>query len=233
MRNFLPFHKAYLGYQSPVKNGSNSFLCFTIIENLQQFDFLLISQASKRGIKLSKNKCHIKIIDTLSEGILKEAWEIWESLVARTGWRRGQFNKTFFEKSWLELLDIPGTTIVGCFENKSECLIAWLIVKIIDDIAYIDTIASHASYLSLRPNHLLTYMFIISVRNNPNIKKIHYGLKSSSDSLQAFKKSFGFQERNIPVYSKFNPVFEIVAKNFFRKTYSRLTGAHEKRDEIL
>jgi len=222
-RPSLPLRHSFLGYQSPQHSGTNSRVVFNMIEDLTQFDIGCLDKSKPRALRKASRRCVVEILQTLNSTIEMQATDVWNSLVERSGWNH-PLNPRTLTDSWRRLLDLPGTTILGCFDSNDHRLIAWLICKLIGNVAYIDTIASHSSYMDHRPNDLLIYSFLMSAKKNSHISMAHYSLRSRIASLERFKESMGFRPCSIPVYTHLRPGVKALLKTLSKRNFERLMG---------
>jgi hypothetical protein len=212
-----------LGLQVPIRGKTNSQIGFNIIQKLQEFDDDLLDPSKPRAIRKSLRKCSLKIINRNDDKKIHESLLVWNSLVRRTGWKK-QLTLQQFQNSWYETISLPGTSIIACIDNEKDIVIGWLIAKLINNIAYIDTIASHSDFLGNRPNDLMVYSFIRSAQKNSNITIAHYSLVSQIKELERFKKSMGFKPVLIPVYSDINQMVSLTLRYLFKGKYNRMMG---------
>ena len=119
---------------------------------------------------------------------------------------------------------MPGTTILTGKDLASGKRAGFLIVKLIGDTAFVDTIASHTELLHANVNDALMYCFLVSAKAVPGIHKAHYAIKSYDRHLEDFKKSVGFTQTNYPAYTCLRPGVRPALKTLFPRQYARMTG---------
>lgn len=227
----LPFTKSFVGFQVIIdaKEKSNSQLVYNVLPLFENYSLKIVDAKRRNSIRKGNNLCFVRKIekDLLGKEVIKEATEVWNSLTVRTSWKTKK-SEDFMDYSWKELLDIPGNHIIGCFDKGSGKLIAWLIIKCIDGVLFVDTIASHSGYLEKNPNDILIFAALqnASVRG---FKNAHYAMKSYVTSLETFKQSFGFVPTGFPAYVNINFPFNVMMNMFFKKELKRTFRGHLKR----
>lgn len=187
------------GWQYPVTEAreSNSLVWLNVIHDLSAYDISKVASNKRRAVRKGFRNLHIEVVNPAEESLAREACEVWNSHVERTGWNTPMSTEDFV-KSWRELADWPGTTVLTAraHENRAE-LCAWLIARTIDDTVYVDTIASHTDRLTHRPNDAIIFSCLASA-SSMGIRHAHYSLKSRLETLEAFKESLGFVAHPFP-----------------------------------
>ena len=221
----LPLRKRFLAYQHITGNSksANSKLVINVINDLSTYSVATIDAKRRNSIRKGSRLCEVRLIERSDSDLFEECRETWNDLSARTGWKEPLERETFYE-SWSTLLDLPGTTIIVGFDEESGKVAGFLIVKVLDDTAYVDTIASRSSLLRTNVNDILLYSFIKSAQMVPGVRKVHYAIKSYIESLECFKTSFGFDPHTFPAYTCFLPGIEALLKIFRKADYNRLIG---------
>lgn len=187
------------GWQYPVAEDAphNSLVWLNVIHDLRQYDISKVASNKRRAVRKGFRNLHIEVVNPADESLAREACEVWNSHVERTGWNTPMSTDDFV-KSWRELADWPGTTVLTAraHENKAE-LCAWLIARTIDNTVYVDTIASHTERLTHRPNDAIIFSCLASA-SRMGIRHAHYSLKSRLETLETFKESLGFVAHPFP-----------------------------------
>lgn len=220
----LPVQKSFLGFQCLCKNSiSNSKQIINTILNIAQYDESSINSKRRNSIRKGVSLCTLKVLSDINESIIEECTEVWNNFVQRTGWKK-RIETEYLKKTWSELLELPGTTIILGREKTSGRIGGFLITKLIGDTAYVDTIASHSAFLKINVNDILMFSFIKSSQQIPHIKKVHYAIKSFDEKLEKFKTSIGFSHEIYPSYTYLRPGIKFILKIARKKNYNRLIG---------
>jgi len=216
--------KSILGYQLRSDHeNSNSFFSFRMIYDLKNYSEENISAKRRNLIRKGIERSYINTIDINNYEIIEHCLNIWNEHSARTGWKR-KLNYNYFFSSWNELLQCPGTTILYIKEKETSRIIGWLIVKIIGEMAFIDTIATSTEKGRTNPNDSLIYTAIMNLKDIPKVKCVQYGLSSPIESLENFKESIGFKIIKLPSFLHVNPILKIFLKSFKPNVWERLRG---------
>jgi hypothetical protein len=220
----LPFAKRYLGCQYVVEDAAqaNSFIFVNVIQNLPLYSSASIPE-KRRAIKKGLRLCSLYILDHFDKEVVEGCRESWNNLVRRTGWKT-VVSQLEFEESWKALVNLPGTSIlVGC-EKETGKIAGFLIIKIINQTAYVDTIASMDTLLHLNVNDALLYAFLVNAQRIPTVQNAHYSLVSNVIKLERFKRSLGFVPIKYPARTVLTPGVGIMLKRLFPDKYKRLIG---------
>ncbi len=229
---FVPFSKQpaglsgrpLLGWQWPVAiPAANSKVWMNVIHDLSRYGLDAVAENKRRAIRKGLRELQISAVDAGNGRVCEEALEVWNSHVARTGWNR-PMSLDRFSQTWSELGGWPGTTVLaarGGVGDQRMC--AWLIVRVIDDTVYIDTLASHTDRLESRPNDTIIFSCLCAAQTQ-GARRAHYSLKSDISSLEAFKQSMGFEAYPFPARLRLRFPVGTALRLFKPKTYHRLRG---------
>jgi len=213
------------GWQYPVADeaAGNSLVWLNVIQDLSDYDISKVAANKRRAVRKGFRNLAIEVVDPSNEGLAREACEVWNSHVERTGWNTPMAADDFV-RSWRELARWPGTTVVTAraVENRAE-MCAWLIARTIDRTVYVDTIASHTDRLAHRPNDAIIFACLASA-SGMGIKHAHYSLKSRLESLEAFKESLGFVAHPFPAQLHLRWPIGPGLRTFSPGNYKRLLG---------
>ena len=217
--------KSYLGYQYIVTNNSdaNSKLTINTIFDLKNYDPFNLKSKRRNKIRQGFKRCDLEILDCYNKRIFDECRLVWNSLSKRTNWKQPAKAKTF-DSEWQMLLDCPGVSIILAREKKSDRIAGFMIVKIIGDTAYSDTIAVRTDMLPTRANDALRYAFLINSKRLDNVTKGYSAIKSSLKGLELFKSELGYTPYPFHAVTKLNIGVKIVLKTFFTDKYKRMTA---------
>lgn len=221
----LTFRQRYLGcqYRTEDLRSQNSFLVFNVIEDIKHYSASSIDDKRRAAVRKGLRVCVLQVVDRFEKEIFDGSSKAWNHLVARTGWKQ-KLNSKLFEESWKKLLDLPGCTIMVGLDRQTGLVAGFLVVKVIERTAYIDTIASNDMTAPLNINDLLVYSFLMNAKNITNVQYIHYGLVSPVAELEKFKRSFGFKAKKYPATTILTPGVGLLLENFFSEKYNRLLG---------
>ena len=203
---FTPFSSEYrspgklglLGWQFPVEEArADSRVWMNVIHDLPSFGIDIVAENKRRAVRKGLRQLHVTIANPRDPALCREACEVWNSHVARTGWNR-PFEVSRFQESWAELADWPGTSVLTARPRTGDGkLCAWLIARVIDHTVFVDTLASHTDRLADRPNDAIVFSALASAQA-AGVAHAHYSLKSDVTSLEEFKTSLGFVAHPFP-----------------------------------
>jgi hypothetical protein len=198
-RDRLP-RRVLLGAQWPVGEGapSNSRVWMNTIDDLSTYGLESVASNKRRAIRKGIGALHVAREDPSVEDVARQACEVWNSHVQRTGWNRPMEPAVFVE-SWRELAEWPGTTLLCARDRETGVLCAWSLARVVDDVAYVDTLASHSDRLAHRPNDTIIHTLLLMARD-AGARRAHYSLRSRLPTLEAFKDSLGFRPRGFPCH---------------------------------
>lgn len=186
-----------LGAQWPVEpQHADSRVWMNVARDIAGYDLSRVDADKRRAVRKGLRGLSIAPGNPADPQFAAEARDVWNSHVERTGWNR-RYEAAEFTASWRELAQMPGTTVLAARDRISGVLCAWLIVRVIDDVAYMDTLASHTERLDNRPNDAIVYAAVASAAA-AGVRHAHYSLRSSVTSLEAFKRSLGFEPIAFP-----------------------------------
>ncbi|MBL8879593.1 MAG: hypothetical protein JNG88_10785 [Phycisphaerales bacterium] len=212
-----------LGWQFRTDDAvANSKVWMNVIHDLAGFDISRVDPDKRRAVRKGLKGLNLVPLNPSDVGVAAEACEVWNSHVARTGWNTAMSIERF-AATWRELRDWPGTTIIGARDQQSGLLCSWLIARVIDDVVYVDTLASHTERLENRPNDAIVYATLFSAASQ-SVAKAHYSLKSSNESLERFKASMGFECFGFPARLVLRWPVGSLLRAFKPQLYQRLRG---------
>lgn len=188
-----------LGWQFPVvESEADSHVHLNVIRDLAGYDLDRIENKKRRHtIRKALREHQYAVADPADTNLTAEACEVWNSHVHRTGWNTPMSVDTF-QASWSELATCPGTTVLTARERGgSGALCAWLIGRVIDETAFVDTLTSHTDRLFDSPNDGLVFLYLLSAARM-GVAHAHYALKSSIQTLESFKQALGFVPHPFP-----------------------------------
>lgn len=213
-----------LGWQYPVPpESSDSRVWLNVIHDLKGYGISRVASNKRRAVRKGFRNLRIEVVDPSDPSLGREACEVWNSHVERTGWNT-RLDSDFFVQTWRELARWPGTTVMTARDpNAGDQLCAWLIARVIDETVYVDTIASHTDRLAHRPNDAIIFQCLV-LAEGMGVRHAHYSLKSKLESLETFKQSLGFTAHPFP--SRLNlrrPIGPVLAR-IRPEIYMRLLG---------
>jgi len=213
-----------LGWQHSVQpHEANSHVRLNVIQDLSGYKLEAIEGKKRRWtIRKALRELDYAVCDATDADVASQACEVWNSHVQRTGWNKPMTTDEF-RRSWHELAAMPGTTVITARDRQSHALCAWLIGRVIDGTAFIDTLTSHTDRVAGGPNDGLVFLYLISAAAM-GIRHAHYGLHSKIESLESFKKGLGFTPHAFPtrLHLRFpvGPLLRILRP----RDYKRLLG---------
>lgn len=212
-----------LGCQFPVSDAAaDSKVWMNVMFDLTAYDITRVVSDKRRAVRKGLKNLDLVPLDPSDRAVSDEAVEVWNSHVTRTGWNT-VFEADNFAASWAELRDWPGTTIIGAREKTDGKLCSWTIIRCVDDVAYVDTLASHTDRLANRPNDAVVFSALFFAARC-GLTKAHYSLKSSIASLEAFKESLGFIPHPFPAKLNLRFPVGLALKTLKPGMYRRLLG---------
>ena len=219
-------HRRFLlGWQYPVvEDVADSCVRLNVVPDLSGYDLDRIERKKRRhAIRRALRELRYEIVNSADPSVAEQACTIWNSHVQRTGWNRTMPVGAFVE-SWIELAAIPGTTVVFARDPAQGGLpCAWLITRGIDHTLFIDTIASHTDRLALGPNDGLIFLALWSAAKM-RMAHAHYGLQSSIETLEDFKRSLGFEPHPFPTKLRLRFPVEVALRLLRPRVFRRLRG---------
>ena len=226
----LPRRCCLLGYQYPVApQHANSLVHFNVILDLAGYGLERISSEKRRAVRKGLRELELVRIDPRDPLVAEEARIVWNSHVERTGWNR-VFAPRRFVSHWQVLSDHAGTIVLGVRQRQgtssstaSGHLCAWLIGRLVEGCAYVDTIASHTERLESRPNDTLIFVFLFNAAR-AGLHYANYFLRSSLAPLERFKQSLGFDSSGLPSRLCVNPLVAAGVRLLLPGSWRRLRG---------
>ena len=220
----LPLRKAFLGYQCIAQESiANARQTINIISDVSAYGICSIDAKRRNAIRKGLRCCRVEKIQVLTPEIVVQCTAVWNEFVQRSGWK-APVSREWVEKTWEEVLRLPGATILLGIDSKSGKIVGFLITKVLGSTAYVDTIASHSAGLNVNVNDLLIYSFIASAKEIETVKNVHYAIKSYDGKLESFKCSVGFRPESLPSRTHLRPGVGLLLRACRPKDYSRLMG---------
>jgi hypothetical protein len=219
-----PWFKSALGYQHPAPlERANSLVHFNVIRDLSRYDVGQVASQKRRAVRKGLRSLIFEALDPCAPDVVAEAREVWNSHVERTGWNEA-FDAAQFAGHWRPLAQHAGTNIVGVRDADSGALCAWVICRIVEGCAYVDTIASHTERLENRPNDTLIFAALWNAARLPGVRHANYFLRSSLEPLERFKQSLGFDSSGLPARLRVNPLAGAALRALRPAQWRRLVG---------
>jgi hypothetical protein len=213
-----------LGWQFPVESTqADSVVTMNVIHDLGNYSIATVAENKRRAVRKGLRELQLEVVHPRDPKVCTWACAVWNSHVERTGWNR-KFPVAQFSRSWAELADWPGTTVLAAWPKGDPThFCGWLIARVIDDTVYIDTIASHTDCLPGRPNDALIFTCLSAARAH-GVRHAHYSLKSDVTSLEEFKASLGFEPFPFPARLHLRPGVATMVRLLRPAAYRRLLG---------
>ena len=227
----LAFAKVFLGHQYPVAEAeADSFVRMNVIHDLSGYDLSAVHSNKRRAVRKGMKNLVVEAMDPANPDLAEEARIVWNSHVERTGWN-SPMDSDRFRASWAELADWPGTTVLFARDQElRQTLCAWLLVRVIDNVVYVDTVASHTDRLANRPNDTIIFLALWSAARQ-GVRRAHYALESRLKSLEAFKASLGFETHPFPARLRLRQPVRLLLRLLRPRAYQRLLGNPQWADE--
>lgn len=219
----LPRRSCLLGYQYPVPaEEANSLVHFNVILNLPGYGIERVASEKRRAVRKGLRELELRAVDPRDAPVAEEARVVWNSHVQRTGWNK-LFDARRFLSHWQVLADHAGTIVLAARQRQSGLLCAWLIGRLVEGCAYVDTIASHTDRLDSRPNDTLIFVFLVNAAR-AGMQYANYFLRSSLEPLERFKQSLGFDSSGLPSRLCVNPLVAAGVRLLIPASWRRLRG---------
>jgi len=220
----MPTGRCAFGYQYPVREEqADSRVHFNVIRDLSGYDITRLASQKRRAVRKGLKELDIGRLDPGDAVVAAEACEVWHSHVQRTGWNK-PFDLPVFSGHWRPLADHAGTNVLGARDRETGRLCAWLIGRITAGTAWVDTIASHSDRVAKRPNDGLIFAFLYHAARLPGVRHANYFLRSSLETLEAFKQSLGFDSSGLPSRLHVNPLVAAGLRLLKPAAWKRLRG---------
>jgi hypothetical protein len=219
--------RSLLGWQYPVEqeDAADSAVRMNVIERLDEYEIRSLPDAKRRAIRRGVRNLEVVVIDSADKATAIAAHEVWKSHVSRTGWN-APLSKDRFLYSWEELSRWPGTTVLAARVPSTRLICAWMIARVVDEVIYIDTLASHTDRLEHRPNDFIAFAALTAAKLQ-GTRRAHYSLASNKSSLETFKQSLGFEARAFPSRLHLRPGIGLALRLLRPGAYRRLLGLEE------
>lgn len=214
-----------LGWQFPVAEAeADSCVHLNVIHDLAGYDLDRIENKKRRhSIRKALREHQYAVADPSDGSLSTEACDVWNSHVQRTGWNT-PMPVEIFRESWSELATCPGTTVLTARERGgSGALCAWMIGRVIDGTAFVDTLTSHTDRLTSAPNDGLIFLYLLSAARM-GVAHAHYALKSSIQTLESFKRALGFAPHPFPARLRLRWPVGTALRLLRPQIYRRLRG---------
>lgn len=219
-----PRRKALFGFQYPVSaERADSLVHFNVIRDLSGYDIAAVASQKRRAVRKGLKSLAFVALDPRDAAATEEARVVWNSHVERTGWNE-PFDAPTFAGHWSPLADHAGTNVIGVRDAETGVLCAWVVLRIVEGCAYVDTIASHTDRLENRPNDTLIFTALWNAARLPGVRHANYFLRSSLEPLEAFKQSLGFDSSGLPARLCVNPLIGLALRKARPAMWRRLVG---------
>lgn len=219
-----PGNRMVLGWQFPVSDReADSRVWMNVIEDTREYDVARVQSDKRRAVRKGLKCLHVGVESPADPFVSHAAWEVWNSHVNRTGWNR-VLPPEQFHASFRELSAWPGTSLLTARDpDLGNQLCSWVLARVIDEVVYIDTLASHTDRLANRPNDTIVFS-ALRIASQMGIPRAHYALKSNVLSLERFKESLSFVSHAFPARLKLRwPVLPALSL-LSPRTLKRLRG---------
>jgi len=227
-RPTFPPGKCMLGCQYPVaEHDANSRVNFNVIADLADYDLPRVASSKRRAVRKGLKNLEIGLLDPTDDPSTEEARVVWNSHVERTGWNT-RFESAAFRERWRPLADHAGTVILSARERENGLLCAWVVGRLVEGCAWVDTIASHSDRLAHRPNDTLIFVLLYNAARTAGIHHANYFLRSALEPLERFKQSMGFRSDGLAARLRVNPLVALGLRILRPAVWRRLHGDQPK-----
>jgi hypothetical protein len=220
-----PFARTFLGWQHVVADeaAASSRLTVNAILDLAVYGARAIDAKRRNAVRKGLKICRLEVLKSLDADTLEGCLGAWNDLTSRTGWK-GKAERGAFRETWGLLLGVPGVSIIVGRDAETGVVAGFLMVKIIGDTAYVDTIASRTDYLRTNVNDAVMYAFLVNAARLEGVSKGHYAIKSNVVNLERFKTGLGFVPHPFPAVTHLRPGVGPLLRLVFPDKYNRMMG---------
>lgn len=220
--------KSFMGMQHvvPSEEQANSHLVINAITDVASYSEKSVNAKRRNAVRKGLRNCTLEILAEFDNETFNQCRLAWKDLTERTGWKHA-LERDEFDRSWRDLMQCPGVSIIVGREAKSGQVAGFLAVKIIGDTAYVDTIASRTEFLSTNVNDAVMYAFLTNAQRLPGVTKAHYAIRSYAETLEKFKRGLGFVPVPFPARTFLRGPTTFLLKRCFPSKYRRMFGLFE------
>lgn len=216
-----------IGYEHAVSDvkDANGTLPVMLLENLSKYEIISLSPNKRSHIRRGMKRVEVRRLDDIRD-LIEQGLEINRSALSRQGWggnRRGYLDQQRWRPAIERAHALGARETWGAYVSGK--LVAYLRAYVLEGTVYISQAMSHTGYLQQYPNDILLHAFLLDCKTRSGVRSVLFGLECAKLSLNEYKKKFGFEVVNLPVYRRINPVVRYLA-NFTRyRHYVRSSGA--------
>ncbi|MFB3885574.1 MAG: hypothetical protein ACE144_10125 [Thermodesulfobacteriota bacterium] len=207
-----------LGYSHIIsqEQSASKYWCIMLLDNekLRNFSLTSLSSAKRARVRKGLKQNEIKRIECI-DAVIGDIKTICISQAVRTGHGKSPdyYNKHYTK--WRAFMtrefSLPGREWWGAFNHG--VLGAYYYAYQIEDTMFISAAKSHSNYLTYCPNDALLFTFIDYCRDRTDCKGVIFGDWSEAvSSLNDFKKKYGFEKTELPVYVRYNPAVRLLKR---------------------
>lgn len=213
---------SFLGYSHCVPEGCYANKVWSVMEIdydcLSDFSIKSLSSSKRGRVRKGLRLLEFKKIEDV-ESVIDDIKNVCISTAKRTKHGKSPHYYVKHYKEWKSFMinefSLPQREWCGVFYK--DILIAYLYGYQIDNTMVISATKSHSDFLNKCPNDALLFTFLEYCKSLPGCKKVFFGdYVYAVPSLNEFKKKYGFEKVNLPVYANYNPLVRLAIK-FLRK----------------
>lgn len=221
-----------LAYQHvvPDESQANCRMVINTIEDVSAYGAASVPQRRRNTIRKALRLCRLEVLREYDAETFEQCRAAWNDLTQRTGWR-GTLEREPFEHNWRRMIELPGVSLVVGREGESGRVAGFLIVQVLGDTAYVDTIASRTDLMKVHVNEALVYAFVTNAARIAGVRRAHYSLRSYVEPLERFKQGVGFVPTVFPAYTRFRGPTGWLLRTFQARSYRRMMGRFDLPDE--
>lgn len=204
------FSKAFLGFNHLVtdkKFANQSWPVMVLNEKkLKEYTIYSLPTPKRARIRKGLKMTEIKRIENI-ESVIEDLKNICISTRMRIEHGRPvHYYKTEEWRSWItKEFSLPKREWWGAYYQNS--LIAYIYAVPIDETMFIYAAKSITEHLDKCPNDALIFSFLNYCKELPDCNQVMFGDGGpTAPGVNLFKEKLGFEEINLPVYTRYNPL---------------------------
>ena len=208
-------------HAAPEADGANATLPLMLLRDLSRYDINCLSANKRRDIRRGMKRVEVRKLDEIRD-LVEQGLGINRSALTRQAWggnRRGYLNEQRWRREIEQAHALGARETWGVYLGRR--LVAYLRMYVLDETVHITQTMSHSDYLEYYPNDALLNTFLMDCKVRPGVRSVLFGLESAKQSLNEYKRKFGFEVVKLPVYRRLNPVVRYLARFTRYRQYIR------------
>ena len=199
---------------------SNGIYRAIIREDLSNYTIRSLSRDRRHAVRRALGNLGVRQVENLGE-LLTDGYEVYVSWRQRVQWGRDKSERAAFEAWICREFRQPKSFVLGAYSGNK--LVAFMLPKVVGNLATPSYVASHSDFLLCLPNDALFHAFLCIARQTPGVATACFGPVSSKASLDQFKMHYGSIEE-FPSYTWINPLVRPMFNKWIRPRYPWLCG---------